>query len=76
MERLAFPVAAFATLLRRLGGQRPSHAQGRERRATATIVYVPPGAFQMGDSFGDGDARERPVHAVELDAFYIAQVSR
>ena len=25
----------------------------------------------MGDDFGDGDARERPVHTVELDAFYI-----
>ena len=27
----------------------------------------------MGDTFGDGDARERPVHVVELDAFYIAK---
>ena len=36
-------------------------------------VYVPAGAFRMGDNFGDGDPRERPVHAVELDAFYIAK---
>ena len=36
-------------------------------------VYVPAGAFRMGDNFGDGEARERPVHAVELDAFYIAK---
>jgi formylglycine-generating enzyme required for sulfatase activity len=36
-------------------------------------VYVPAGAFQMGDNFGDGEARERPVHAVELDAFYIGK---
>lgn len=36
-------------------------------------VYVPAGAFRMGDNFGDGDARERPVHTVELDAFYIAK---
>ena len=27
----------------------------------------------MGDYFGDGDARERPVHTVELDAFYIGK---
>jgi formylglycine-generating enzyme required for sulfatase activity len=28
----------------------------------------------MGDNFGDGDPRERPVHVVDLDAFYIAKV--
>jgi sulfatase modifying factor 1 len=36
-------------------------------------VYVPAGAFKMGDNFGDGLPRERPVHVVELDAFYIAK---
>ena len=25
------------------------------------FVYVPAGSFQMGDNFGDGDPRERPV---------------
>ena len=36
-------------------------------------VYVPAGSFRMGDNFGDGEARERPVHVVELDAFYIGK---
>ena len=36
-------------------------------------VLVPAGAFKMGDNFGDGLPRERPVHTVELDAFYIAK---
>ncbi len=36
-------------------------------------VYVPAGAFQMGDNFGDGESREQPVHTVELDAFYIGK---
>jgi formylglycine-generating enzyme required for sulfatase activity len=36
-------------------------------------LLVPAGAFRMGDNFGDGLPRERPVHAVELDAFYIAK---
>jgi formylglycine-generating enzyme required for sulfatase activity len=36
-------------------------------------VYVPAGAFRMGDNFADGDSRERPVHTVELDAFYIGK---
>jgi formylglycine-generating enzyme required for sulfatase activity len=37
------------------------------------FVLVPAGAFRMGDNFGDGLSRERPVHTVELDAFYIAR---
>ncbi len=36
-------------------------------------VLVPAGPFKMGDNFGDGEARERPVHVVELDSFYIAR---
>src|SRR6185295_2418821 len=38
------------------------------------MVYVPAGAFRMGDNFGDGEPRERPVHMVELDAFYIGKL--
>ncbi len=37
------------------------------------FVYVPAGAFKMGDNFGDGESREKPVHTVELDAFYIGK---
>ena len=37
------------------------------------LVLVPAGAFRMGDNFGDGEPRERPVHVVELDAFYIGK---
>jgi formylglycine-generating enzyme required for sulfatase activity len=37
------------------------------------LVLVPAGAFRMGDNSGDGDARERPVHMVELDTFYIGK---
>src|SRR5437868_4799771 len=36
-------------------------------------VYVPAGSFHMGDTFGDGEARERPAHVVDLDAFYIGK---
>ncbi len=38
------------------------------------FVYVPAGAFKMGDNFGDGESRERPVHTVELDAYYIGKL--
>jgi len=37
------------------------------------FLLVPAGSFRMGDNFGDGLPRERPVHVVELDAFYIAK---
>lgn len=37
------------------------------------FVYVPAGRFRMGDTFGDGEARERPAHDVEIDAFYIGR---
>jgi len=37
------------------------------------LVYVPAGAFSMGDNFGDGESRERPVHIVTLDAYYIGK---
>lgn len=37
------------------------------------LILIPAGAFKMGDNFGDGLSRERPVHTVELDAFYIAR---
>jgi len=37
------------------------------------FVLVPAGRFKMGDNFGDGESRERPVHTVELDTFYIGK---
>ncbi len=36
-------------------------------------LLVPAGSFKMGDNFGDGLPRERPVHTVDLDAFYIGK---
>ncbi len=36
-------------------------------------LFVPAGAFMMGDTHGDGESRERPAHRVELDAYYIGK---
>jgi formylglycine-generating enzyme required for sulfatase activity len=36
-------------------------------------VMVPAGSFKMGDNFGEGNPRERPVHVVALDAYYIGK---
>ncbi|MGD8542338.1 MAG: SUMF1/EgtB/PvdO family nonheme iron enzyme [Desulfobacteraceae bacterium] len=37
------------------------------------LVYVPGGRFRMGDTFGDGIENETPLHAVQLDPFYIGR---
>jgi len=37
------------------------------------MVLVKGGCYQMGDTFGDGAADEKPVHTVCLDDFYMAQ---
>jgi formylglycine-generating enzyme required for sulfatase activity len=36
-------------------------------------VYVPAGAFKMGDDSAEALAREKPAHVVDLDAYYIAK---
>jgi formylglycine-generating enzyme required for sulfatase activity len=60
--------AAAAVLLSAPAGPPPSVNDGY-----GDYVFVPAGAFKMGDNYGDGEARERPVHTVELDAFYIGK---
>ena len=35
------------------------------------MVLIPAGSFEMGDHFDEGQTYERPVHTVELDAFYM-----
>lgn len=37
------------------------------------MVYVKGGCYQMGDTFGDGDSDEKPVHEVCVDSFYIGK---
>ena len=71
MTRLALPCAALVTLGVVLGAtaQTPKVVSD----GYGDYVHVPAGSFRMGDSFGDGESRERPVHTVELDAFYIAK---
>lgn len=37
------------------------------------LVWVEGGCFQMGDTFGEGESEEQPVHEVCLDGFYIGK---
>ena len=70
MRRLVFAGAGAALVLAAAtaGSAPPVVNDGH-----GDFVLVPAGAFKMGDNFGDGLPREKPVHVVELDAFYIAK---
>ncbi|MGH7595619.1 MAG: protein kinase domain-containing protein [bacterium] len=37
------------------------------------LVFVPGGAFEMGDTFGDGEGDEKPVHRVQLNDFSLSK---
>ena len=37
------------------------------------MVFVQGGTFQMGDTWGDGDSDERPVHTVTVSSFYMGK---
>jgi formylglycine-generating enzyme required for sulfatase activity len=37
----------------------------------AGMMLIPAGTFQMGDSFGEGEANELPVHTVTVSAYYM-----
>jgi len=37
------------------------------------FALIPVGAFQMGDSFGEGHPRELPVHTVQVSAVYMGK---
>ena len=42
-------------------------------RSISKMALIAGGSFQMGDSFGEGDPAERPVHEVHVDPFLIGQ---
>jgi formylglycine-generating enzyme len=35
------------------------------------MAFIPAGSFEMGDSFSEGSLSERPVHTVNVSAFYM-----
>ena len=67
---MALAMAAALLLVHTLLLVRTLHAAGPAPSPVVNdgygdYVYVPAGAFRMGDNFGDGESRERPVHVVE-----------
>ena len=39
------------------------------------MVWIPPGAFVMGDLWGNGQPDERPVRKLNLEGFWIGQAT-
>ena len=37
------------------------------------MALIPAGSFSMGDSFNEGELDERPVHTVDISAFYMGK---
>ncbi|HVW08382.1 MAG TPA: formylglycine-generating enzyme family protein [Bryobacteraceae bacterium] len=65
-------LAVFATRSESATATKPS-AKKVVNDGHGDYLYVPAGPFKMGDNFGDGMPRERPVHTVDVDAFYIGK---
>ena len=49
------------------------HPLGYFAIETLHMVLVEGGTFEMGDTFGDGQGREKPVHTVTVSSFWIAK---
>ena len=45
----------------------------REPATGMEFVRVPGGCFDMGDTFGDGETNERPVHKVCMTPYWIGR---
>jgi sulfatase modifying factor 1 len=78
MSRSGFLVAIGGLSLLFFAGQSESASTGSASPKVVNdghgdYLYVPSGPFKMGDNFGDGLPRERPVHTVDIDAFYIGK---
>src|SRR5690348_6628443 len=72
--RAAFCCAAASVALILLAGDsRTATSPKTVNDGHGDYLLVAGGSFRMGDTFGDGDTRERPAHVVDVDSFYIAK---
>jgi len=51
----------------------PSKNSFVETITNMEFLYVPGGWFKMGDTFGDGESTEKPVHDVHLYGFFMGK---
>lgn len=57
----------------RLAGPDQSNVLFTESGSGMKFMPVPGGCFRMGDTFGDGQGDEKPIHEVCLEPFYMGQ---
>ncbi|MBI3815419.1 MAG: SUMF1/EgtB/PvdO family nonheme iron enzyme, partial [Nitrospinae bacterium] len=48
-------------------------ASDRDTVTGMEIIFIRGGCFQMGDTYGDGESDEKPIHEVCVDDFYIGK---
>lgn len=53
--------------------RRPEEMRKAPAELEKSMVFVKGGCFQMGDTFGDGESYERPVHEACVDDLYIGK---
>src|SRR5581483_8556431 len=73
MRPAFYCAAASVALVLLAGDSRTATSPKTVNDDHGEYVFVPGGSFRMGDTFGDGDPRERPAHVVDVDSFYIAK---
>ena len=50
-----------------------SRQKQRSKEPAKGMVFIKGGCFDMGDTFGDGEKDEKPVHEVCVDDFYLGE---
>ena len=50
----------------------PFHSMAKDKNIEG-MVFIKGGCYQMGDTFGDGENDEKPVHEICVDDFYIGE---
>ncbi len=72
MMRLAGLLASAALVLG-VAAAAAGEPAFRESAVDMEFVFVPGGRFEMGDTFGDGRANERPAHPVAVADLYLGR---
>ena len=62
-------------VLKKMAGGKPASLEPKPKDKTSAdgMVFIKSGCFQMGDTFGDGDNDENPVHEVCVNDFYMGE---
>jgi formylglycine-generating enzyme required for sulfatase activity len=66
-------IALFALMVVFCGNLDLLEPENNDSIIRPEMIFVPAGSFDMGDNFDEGNSYERPVHTVNLDAYYIGK---